>query len=235
MSELVVCVICSRGCSKGLHRKNLLLLDGEPLIARPIRHAQQSGVVDEIIVSTDDSEIAEVAKSFGAKVPFIRPFSLSGDLATTESTIQHALLEFESISNCKFDIGVHITATDVFRDPNWIKDAVNLLKSDSTLESVFSGHQTQKNFWQQRENGSWERLQPWMNVYSSRQIRRSVIREDTGLACASRASLWREGRRIGDNVQILINDDSFTGIDIHTEEDLALAEAALSIRKKRND
>ena len=72
-----------------------------------------------------------------------------------------------------------------------------------------------------------------MNVYSSRQIRRSVIREDTGLACASRASLWREGRRIGDNVQILINDDSFTGIDIHTEEDLALAEAALSIRKKK--
>ena len=235
MSELVVCVICARGGSKGLHRKNLRLLDGEPLIARPIRHAQQSGVVDEIIVSTDDSEIAEVAKSFGAKVPFIRPFSLSGDLATTESTIQHALLEFESISNCKFDIGVHITATDVFRDPNWIKDAVNLLKSDSTLESVFSGHQTQKNFWQQRENGSWERLQPWMNVYSSRQIRRSVIREDTGLACASRASLWREGRRIGDKVQILINDDSFTGIDIHTEEDLALAEAALSIRKKRND
>jgi CMP-N,N'-diacetyllegionaminic acid synthase len=133
MSELVVCVICARGGSKGLHRKNLRLLDGEPLIARPIRHAQQSGVVDEIIVSTDDSEIAEVAKSFGAKVPFIRPFSLSGDLATTESTIQHALLEFESISNCKFDIGVHITATDVFRDPNWIKDAVNLLKSDSTF------------------------------------------------------------------------------------------------------
>jgi CMP-N,N'-diacetyllegionaminic acid synthase len=235
MSELVVCVICARGGSKGLHRKNLRMLDGEPLIARPIRHAQQSGVVDEIIVSTDDLEIAEVAKSFGAKVPFIRPFSLSGDLATTESTIQHALLEFESISNCNFDIGVHITATDVFRDPNWIKDAVNLLKSDPTLESVFSGHQTQKNFWQQRENGSWERLQPWMKVYSSRQIRRSVIREDTGLACASRASLWREGRRIGDNVQILINDDSFTGIDIHTEEDLALAEAALSIRKKRND
>jgi CMP-N-acetylneuraminic acid synthetase len=211
------------------------MLDGEPLIARPIRHAQQSGVVDEIIVSTDDLEIAEVAKSFGAKVPFIRPYSLSGDLATTESTIQHALLEFEAISSRSFDIGVHLTATDVFRNISWITDAVNLLKLDMTLESVFSGHRTQKNFWEQRENGSWERLAPWMSVYSSRQIRRSIIREDTGLACASRASLWREGRRIGDHVQVLVNDDPFTGIDIHTEEDLALAEAALSIRKNRND
>ena len=101
MSELVVCVICARGGSKGLHRKNLRLLDGEPLIARPIRHAQQSGVVDEIIVSTDDLEIAEVAKSFGAKVPFIRPFSLSGDLATTESTIRLSRVYFRDIKHKK--------------------------------------------------------------------------------------------------------------------------------------
>ena len=72
-----------------------------------------------------------------------------------------------------------------------------------------------------------------MSEYSSRQVRRAIVREDTGLACASRASLWREGKRIGDNVEILINDDDFTGIDIHHQEDLDLAEAALQIRQKK--
>jgi hypothetical protein len=78
------------------------------------------------------------------------------------------------------------------------------------------------------------RLRPWMAVYSSRQVRRCVVREDTGLACASRAWLWREGRRIGDRVEIIMNDDDFTSIDIHGEEDLQLAEAALSIRRRHN-
>ena len=71
-----------------------------------------------------------------------------------------------------------------------------------------------------------------MAIYSSRQIRVPIIREDTGLACASRAWLWREGRRIGDKVDILVNNDDFTSIDIHHEEDLMLAEAAINIRKK---
>ena len=93
-----------------------------------------------------------------------------------------------------------------------------------------SGHTTDKNFWERRPDGSWQRVRPWMERISSRQVRRSIVREDTGLACASRAWLWREGRRIGDIVEIIINDDAFTSIDIHNEEDLLLAEAALEIR-----
>jgi len=72
-----------------------------------------------------------------------------------------------------------------------------------------------------------------MRVYSSRQIRKTIVREDTGLACASRSELWRKGRRIGDKVKIFTNDDAFTHIDIHTIEDLKLAEAALKIRNKK--
>ena len=69
-----------------------------------------------------------------------------------------------------------------------------------------------------------------MAEYSSRQIKKPIVREDTGLACASRTYLWREGKRIGDNVEIITNDDDFTGIDIHTEEDLKLADYAMQIR-----
>jgi len=140
------------------------------------------------------------------------------------------LVEYERLTNSQFDIGVHVTATDIFRKPVWIREAVGVLRARPEIESVFSGHSTHKNFWEQKTDGTWERLRPWMAAYSSRQIRRSIVREDTGLACASRTWLWREGRRIGDKVEVIVNDDDFTGIDIHTKEDLELAEAALKIR-----
>ena len=230
-SESVICVICARGGSKGLPRKNLKLLDNEPLIVRAIRHARESGVVDVVLVSTDDEQIAKVSETAGAVVPFLRPADLSGDLATTEQTIQHALLTYESSVKRQFDIAVFITPTDIFRNVDWIREAVYRLILRPDLESVFSGYTTHKNFWEQQKDGSWVRLREWMAVYSSRQIRRSIIREDTGLACASRAWLWRMGRRIGDKVDVILNTDSFSAIDIHLDEDLKLAQAALNIRK----
>lgn len=233
--EDIICIICARGGSKGLAKKNLQKFDGEPLILRPIRHSISSGVIGTTLVTTDDIEIAKVARSAGAIVPFMRPPELAADLTTTEDTLRHALLTYEQIVKRQFKIGIFITATDIFRDPKWISEAINKLDDRPDLESVFSGHRTHKNFWEQQGDGSWSRLRSWMANYSSRQVRRSIIREDTGLACASRAWLWREGRRIGDIVDVIINDDSFTCIDIHNKEDLLLAQAAIDIRKVKND
>jgi CMP-N,N'-diacetyllegionaminic acid synthase len=231
ISLKTIAVICARGGSKGLPRKNLYKLDGVPLIGRAVQHALKAKTVDTVIVSTDDNEIADMAKKYGAKVPFIRPSHLAEDLTTTEDTLKHALLAYEEISGETYDIAVFLTPTDVFRQPKWIDEAVDRLAKSPELESVFVGHETHKNFWERREDGSWTRLRSWMSNYSSRQIRRAVVREDTGLACASRAYLWREGRRIGNKVDIIINSDDFTGIDIHHYEDILLAQAALNIRK----
>jgi CMP-N-acetylneuraminic acid synthetase len=227
----VICIICARGGSKGLPRKNLKMLDGIPLVARPIMHALQSGVIGTVLVSTDDQEIAEVARAYGAIVPFIRPKELAEDLTTTEDTLQHALVTYEEMINKKFEVGVFLTCTDIFRNSEWIRQAVDKLRESEELESVFSGHITHKNFWERNSDGAWTRLRPWMSLYSSRQVRKPIIREDTGLVCASRAWLWREGKRLGDIVDIIINSDDFTSIDIHEEDDLKLAEFALSIRK----
>ena len=227
----VICIICARGGSKGLPKKNLQLLDGEPLICRAIRHAQESKCLDTILVTTDDPEIAQLAVSAGAEVPFLRPADLSQDLSTTEDTLKHALLTYESIYNTKFDTGVFITTTDIFRSSSWIKESVDRLHSNPDLESVFCGYKTHKNYWELDQDGKWQRVKGWMAEYSSRQIRRCIIREDTGLACASRAWLWRSGRRIGDSVEIIVNNDDFTSIDIHHQEDLDLAQAALQIRQ----
>jgi len=229
--EKIICIIPARGGSKGLPRKNIKKIGGEILIERPIRHAKESGVIGTILVTTDDEEIAGIAKNAGATVPFIRPSNLAEDLTTTEDTLKHALLTYEEIVGKKFELAVFLTATDIFRNPEWIKEGIEKMKNNPDLESVFTGHATHKNFWEQQEDGSWERVKDWMASYSSRQVRRHIIREDTGLMCVSRAWLWREGRRIGDNVDVIVNSDDFTSIDIHHEEDLKLANKALKIRK----
>ncbi|MGH7829024.1 MAG: cytidylyltransferase domain-containing protein [Candidatus Binatia bacterium] len=223
----VISITPARGGSKGLPRKNVRLLLGKPLIAYPIEAAIASGVVDAVLVSTDDEEIAEAARKAGAEVPFLRPEELADDFATTEATLQHALLTYELTTGRTFDICVFLTATDIFRKPEWIAQAVHILRERPEIESAFSAHATSKNYWQRKPDGAYERLLPWMRTYSSRQVRQVVYREDTGLACASRARLWREGRRIGDVVEIIPNTDSAAGIDIHTEFDLFLAEQAL--------
>ena len=152
--EDVICIIPARGGSKGLPRKNVLTIGSESLIARPIRHAIESGVIGTVLVTTDDAEIAEIAKSAGAIVPFIRPPELAQDLTSTEDTLQHALFEYEKMTGKEFKVAVFLTATDIFRRVEWIVDVVNRLKSNPNLESVFVGLATHKNYWNQQSDGS---------------------------------------------------------------------------------
>ena len=226
----VICIICARGGSKGLKNKNLRKISNKPLIFYPINTAKKSKVIDDIVVSTDSITIANIAKKFGAKIPFIRPKKISGDLATTEETLKHAILETEKFYKVKYDIGVFLTATDIFRKTSWIKQAVKILKRDEKIDSVFSGYLTHKNFWEFK-NGKWKRLRPWMKKYSSRQIRKKIVREDTGSVCATRTNFWRRGKRLGPRVQILTNDYSFTGFDIHDINDLKIANYAFKLWK----
>lgn len=86
-----VALIPARGGSKRIPRKNVKLFAGRPMIAHSLRAAQAAGVFDRIIVSTDDAEIASVAREQGAEVPFLRPAELADDLAGTDAVLVHAL------------------------------------------------------------------------------------------------------------------------------------------------
>ena len=90
-----VCIIPARGGSKRIPKKNIKLFLGKPIIAYSIQVALESDFFDEVIVSTDDAEIAEVSKSFGAKVPFFRPSVLANDYADTLSVVKHAIEWFD--------------------------------------------------------------------------------------------------------------------------------------------
>ncbi len=86
-----ICIIPARGGSKRIPRKNLADFVGKPLIAHSIENALNSGVFDEVVVSTDDDEIAAVAREFGAKTPFMRPKELSDDYSSSSAVITHAV------------------------------------------------------------------------------------------------------------------------------------------------
>ena len=86
-----ICVIPARIGSKRIKKKNIINFFGKPLISYPITAALKSKLFDKVIVSTDDAEIAELAKFFGAEVPFVRPKGLSGDFTGTNDVVKHAI------------------------------------------------------------------------------------------------------------------------------------------------
>ena len=221
-----ICIIPARGGSKGLPGKNIRPLAGHPLIAWPIAAARNCRLIDKVVLTTDSPAIAEIGARYGAEVPFLRPESISTDTATTEETLKYTLEKIENETKQSFDIAVFLTATDFFRKTEWITAAVEALYSNEFLESAFVATRTHKNFWENNQDGQPERLREWMKVYSNRQVRRPSFREDTGLACASRAHLWRSGKRIGDIVKLIEVDSSLTSLDIHTEFDFFLVEQA---------
>ena len=99
MTSRPICIIPARGGSKRIPRKNIKDFNGKPLIAWSIETALASDVFSEIIVSTDDAEIAEVAKQHGASVPFMRDASLSDDFATTAEVIADTLMKVEPLDH----------------------------------------------------------------------------------------------------------------------------------------
>jgi CMP-N,N'-diacetyllegionaminic acid synthase len=223
----VIAIILARGGSKGLPGKNIKPVAGKPLIAYSIEACLNSGVCDDVIVSTDAEDIAEVARAYGAWVPFMRPAALATNDARNEAVLVHVLEELERQFDRIYDIVVYQQPTDLFRSPSWIRKAVTLLRDNPELDSAFSAHETSKNFWvRDTDSDQWVRVLPEMAHYMSRQNpkRRLLYREDTGVACATRAEIVRAGRRIGDKVELIINDDVRTGIDIHDEMDHWLAE-----------
>ncbi len=92
-----VAVIPARGGSKRIPRKNIRDFCGLPMIARSIQVARESGCFDHILVSTDDAEIAEVARTYGAEVPFLRPAALSDDYTGTIPVVAHAIGQFKGL------------------------------------------------------------------------------------------------------------------------------------------
>lgn len=131
-------VIPARGGSKGIPRKNLQPVAGKPLLVHSIDHARAARCVERVIVSTDDAEIAEVARAAGAEVPFLRPAALAGDTVLDHPVFVHVLEQLERTEGYKPRLVLHLRPTAPYRLPAWIDEAVALLRDDPRADSVRS-------------------------------------------------------------------------------------------------
>lgn len=126
-SHLILCVITARGGSKGLPGKNIKPLGGKPLIVYSIEAAKKSEFLTHTIISTDDIEIAEVARKAGGDVPFMRPSGLATDTAGHLEVIQHATKFMEEKLDITFDFVVIFQPTSPFRTKEDIDGTIGKL------------------------------------------------------------------------------------------------------------
>tara|TARA_B110000008_G_scaffold279997_1_gene330497 strand:- start:11001 stop:11702 length:702 start_codon:yes stop_codon:yes gene_type:complete len=141
-SKRLVAIIPARGGSKRLPRKNILDLAGKPLIAWTIEAGLKSKYVDRVIVSTDDEEIAEISKKYGADVPFIRPKELASDTSSIINAVRHAIQLLRENGD-DFEYILLLQPTSPLRTEEHINQAIQLLiekKADGVLSIVKVDH-----------------------------------------------------------------------------------------------
>ena len=132
----ILALIPARGGSKGVPRKNIKLLGNIPLIEYTIHSAKESKLLTQIVVSTEDQEIAIAAEIYGCKPPFIRPSDLAQDKSTSLEVVQHSIAFFES-QNVFFDAVCLLQPTSPFRERGFIDKAIQKF-IESNADSLVS-------------------------------------------------------------------------------------------------
>lgn len=143
----ILCVIGARGGSQGLPEKNIKTIQGKPLIVWSIDQALATPEIDTVVVSTDSARIAEVAENAGAKVPFLRPDSLSGPTIGKFQVWQHALASCEEIFKEQYDAYVDLDCTNPLRDVDDVSAAIAQFYAGRkrAVDAVFSVCDARKN------------------------------------------------------------------------------------------
>lgn len=134
----ILTIIPARGGSKGIPRKNIIDVCGKPLIAytiEPALKAKETGIIDEVIVSTDDDEIVGIAREYGASVPFLRPEELSGDKAKSVDLMIHAY-NFFCLKDILFDSILLLQPTSPLRTFDDIEKAVSIFKNTDAISLI---------------------------------------------------------------------------------------------------
>lgn len=127
--QKILALIPARGGSKGIKDKNIIPLAGKPLIAYSIEAAKKSKYIDSIVVTTDSEKIAEVAKRYGARVPFLRPVELAADTSKTIDAVLHAIKTLKSMGE-NYDTLVLLQPTQPLRTTDDIGKAIELYYED---------------------------------------------------------------------------------------------------------
>ncbi|WP_430883975.1 cytidylyltransferase domain-containing protein [Fusibacter sp. JL216-2] len=232
----IVAIIPARGGSKGVEKKNIRSLLGKPLIFYTIEAALES-CVDRVIVSTDDPEIAKIAESYGAEIPFIRPKEYAEDNSSSLSVIQHALSFLEDEGDSP-DIVVFLQPTSPLRTYETINESILMLK-EANVDSVIGVQRVYEShpyfMFTENENQELEEYVKIENKPSRRQDVPPCYLINSALYVSKRSYF----RDLDDNAYVFnINSvkgyvmDRVQSIDINDIVDFHLAEKLMHERYK---
>ena len=214
-----LCIIPARGGSKRIPRKNIKDFLGKPIIAYSIKAAQESGLFDEVMVSTDDPEIAAIAKQYGASVPFLRSTTTANDYATTKDVLDEVLSNYRKLGRT-FDALCCIYATAPLITAENITDAYRHL-THSDFDCVYPVVQFSYPIWRcidVAEDGSMKRHWPEFENSRSQDLPKEY--HDTGTFYWYK--LVNNSIQVGTLGAIIVPEERVQDID--TETDWKLAE-----------
>jgi YrbI family 3-deoxy-D-manno-octulosonate 8-phosphate phosphatase len=225
----ILTIIPARGGSKGIPRKNIRPILGKPLIAYSIEQALATAAVTRVVVSTDDAEIAEVARQYGAEIVH-RPAEIAGDTATSESALLHVLDHLRDGEGYTPDLVVFLQATSPLRQPDDIQRAITTLIMQQA-DSLFSASMLHGFVWRQRDDTG--EVASFNYDHLNRPRRQDLDHHDVqenGSIYIFKPSVMREhNNRLGGKVALHVMDvlDSF---QVDEPDDLELMERLLLVR-----
>lgn len=226
MIEPVLALIPARAGSKGLPGKALRALAGRPLIAHSIALARLCPEVARVVVSTDSEEIARIARSFGADVPFLRPAELAQDDTPMWAVLRHALAAVDVDGD--YGALLLLQPTSPARLPEDVSCAVALLDASSEADGVLGVSEPHENpIWtaMRVHDGFLEPLLPDANTYSRRQDVPRVLSVNGSLYLWRTSVVRSHADDPGPGRCLPCEIPAHRAIDIDTEDDLAVAEA----------
>lgn len=229
----ILCTICARGGSKGVHNKNIRHLLNKPLIVYTIEQALASKQIDRVVVSTDSEKIAAIARQAGAECPFIRDADLATDTAPKLPVVQHAVKYYIERLRFKPDYVVDLDPTSPLRTMEDIEKCIDLIKNGVNVDSVITGYRSNKN--------------PYFNMveidsegfaYLSKKLDRPITRrQDAPAVFAMNASIYVWKREVLLNqIDVVSGRIKFVempqerSIDIDSEIDFKLVELIMRER-----
>jgi CMP-N,N'-diacetyllegionaminic acid synthase len=216
----VLAIIPARSGSKGIPGKNIRLLVGKPLLAHTIEQACAATQVSRVVVSTDGQEIAQVAQQYGAEVIW-RPDDLSGDTASSESALIHALSVLEEQEEYSPDLIVFLQCTSPIRHPDDIDRAVQKLL-DTRSDALVSVVRSHRFYWRE-VGGQGESINYDYRQRPRRQDREPEYQENGSIYVFKPWVLKEFKNRLGGKIA-LYEMDAWSAIDIDDPEDFALCE-----------
>jgi CMP-N,N'-diacetyllegionaminic acid synthase len=220
-------VIVARGSSKRLPRKNLKPLLGTPLVGWSIRAALASKL-DRVVVTTEDTKIADAARAYGADVPFMRPAELAADYARSDDILLHALNATEQDDGSLYDVVVYIQPTTPFMRPTDINAAIDVIDRGEAACCFTAREVTEPPSWMFTEDANGEaRLLIQGRIEGDREHSQKLnkVYFPSGAVWALDCKAFRAQHRIYCEPLRMLMMDYERSIDIDDEGDLVIAEA----------